>query len=377
MCSTVRSTSTIRSRFQLNKMLRKCSSCSLFMYCSPRLAMYGCTLRGPARRLVSPMSLSSPSAGTSGCSSRGGMGSSVGRARMGLRSVAGRCGGVAERRFAAVCERVGELVGCFFGGATFLAGAARTAAWALVVRVLALRCVLDFAAAAFRVATFFAFVFAGARFAGISASGRLKKRGRDYTGAPVSVQWSASRSGETPERCPNPLICLLPAAGRMRMTVLPQQRQKRLAADRTTAKARQVLGNHLAVDENDSAAAAFTHQVHEGNLRGVGFAAEHRFTKEHAPKRHAVEPADQLAVAPGFDTLCVPQGVQLLIGTDHLVRQPRSCIDRAGRGALTNHRIEARIEAHRGASVACPLAQTPRHAQFLGIEHRARIRRPP
>ena len=33
------------------RILRKCSSCSLLMYCSPRLAMYGGTLRGPASRL--------------------------------------------------------------------------------------------------------------------------------------------------------------------------------------------------------------------------------------------------------------------------------------------------------------------------------------
>ena len=39
MCETVRSTSTMRSRFQLLRMLRKCSSCPLFMYSSPRLTM--------------------------------------------------------------------------------------------------------------------------------------------------------------------------------------------------------------------------------------------------------------------------------------------------------------------------------------------------
>src|SRR5262245_19356189 len=57
MCETVRSTSSMRSRFQLLRMLRKCSSCSLFMYASPRLVMYGVTLRGPASRL--PASISS------------------------------------------------------------------------------------------------------------------------------------------------------------------------------------------------------------------------------------------------------------------------------------------------------------------------------
>src|SRR4051812_22452723 len=60
MCETVRSTSIIRSRFQELRMLRKCSSCSLFMYASPRLVMYGVTLRGPASRLPGS-TLSSPS----------------------------------------------------------------------------------------------------------------------------------------------------------------------------------------------------------------------------------------------------------------------------------------------------------------------------
>src|SRR5256886_4222940 len=67
MCVTVRSTSTMRSRFQLLRIRRKCSSCCLLMYCSPRLAMYGCTLRGPASRLPgSIVSPSSPSAFTAG-----------------------------------------------------------------------------------------------------------------------------------------------------------------------------------------------------------------------------------------------------------------------------------------------------------------------
>src|ERR1700686_4672440 len=57
----------MRSRFQLLRMKRKCSSCCLLMYCSPRLTMYGCTLRGPASRLPgSIVSPSSPSAFTAG-----------------------------------------------------------------------------------------------------------------------------------------------------------------------------------------------------------------------------------------------------------------------------------------------------------------------
>src|SRR5450432_3938920 len=61
MCSTVRSTSTIRSRFQFCSIRAKCSNCSLFMYCSPRRAMYGFTLRGPANRLAEAGDSPSPS----------------------------------------------------------------------------------------------------------------------------------------------------------------------------------------------------------------------------------------------------------------------------------------------------------------------------
>src|SRR5688572_17238361 len=54
----------MRSRFQPFRISRKCWSCSLFMYASPRLVMYGVTLRGPASRLpASRVSSPSPSAG--------------------------------------------------------------------------------------------------------------------------------------------------------------------------------------------------------------------------------------------------------------------------------------------------------------------------
>src|SRR5690242_5510327 len=55
----------MRSRFQPFRMFLKWSSWTEFMYCSPRLAIYGVTFRGPASRL--PASLSSPS---SGCAAR-------------------------------------------------------------------------------------------------------------------------------------------------------------------------------------------------------------------------------------------------------------------------------------------------------------------
>ena len=45
--------------------------------------------------------------------------------------------------------------------------------------------------------------------------------------------------------------------------------------------------------------------MHQRNLAGVTFAAEHAFAEERSPKRHAIEPADQFAVVPAFDGVCV------------------------------------------------------------------------
>ncbi len=132
MCVTVRSTSTMRSRFQLLRIRRKCSSCCLLMYCSPRLTMYGCTLRGPARRLPGSIaSPSSPSAFTAGATAElervaviivavAGGGAVATPARSGLFSSTGGAAPAAG----------GTAATGFFGGATVL----RTCATAALAR---------------------------------------------------------------------------------------------------------------------------------------------------------------------------------------------------------------------------------------------------
>src|SRR5580765_7470718 len=112
MWETVRSTSTIRSRFQLLRMVRKCSSCSLLMYCSPRLTMYGCTLRGPASRL--PGSRPSPSS-ASAFTGAGGLRGAGGATAVALRAVSflGASG-------AASAAAIGRCAAGFLGSTAFL-----------------------------------------------------------------------------------------------------------------------------------------------------------------------------------------------------------------------------------------------------------------
>ena len=49
----------------------------------------------------------------------------------------------------------------------------------------------------------------------------------------------------------------------------------------------------------------------ERDLAGVGLPREHALAEEGAAERDAVEPADQLAVAPGLDAVGVAADVQL------------------------------------------------------------------
>src|ERR1700730_11420922 len=197
MCVTVRSTSTMRSRFQLLRMKRKCSSCCLLMYCSPRLTMYGCTLRGPASRLPGSMvSPSSPSAFTAGAAAErfaviivavAGGGAVAAPARSGFLGSTGGSPPVA-----------GTAARGFFGAPTGLRACATAA---LTRSGSGLRPTAFLTAG--RLAAFLPFADLGAGLlAGINGSSKRhqpREETRDYTGRPRAVQvfwqWLRQRDG--------------------------------------------------------------------------------------------------------------------------------------------------------------------------------------
>ena len=59
----------------------------------------------------------------------------------------------------------------------------------------------------------------------------------------------------------------------------------------------------LAVDHAEVPRAQHADQVHQRDLGGVRLAREHRFAEEHAPERHAVEAAHEVAVPPRLDRM--------------------------------------------------------------------------
>src|SRR5258706_15144906 len=56
----------------------------------------------------------------------------------------------------------------------------------------------------------------------------------------------------------------------------------------------------------------------ERDFRRIRDLGEHRFAEEHPPERHAVQPADALAVAPGFDAVRFARTMQRRIGFDDI-----------------------------------------------------------
>ena len=69
------------------------------------------------------------------------------------------------------------------------------------------------------------------------------------------------------------------------------------------AELRQMLGDELGVEQAEAAQHQAQHEMDQRHLAGVALAAEHALAEEGAAERDAVEPADQLAVAPALDAV--------------------------------------------------------------------------
>ncbi len=152
---------------------------------------------------------------------------------------------------------------------------------------------------------------------------------------------------------------------------------ERRARHRARAQAGEVRGFHLAVDQAESPALQLPRQPHQRDLGGVGFAAEHGFAVEHAADRHAVETADQLAVAPGFHRMRVAGLEQAGVGRHHRRGNPGAACPLPWRGAGAHHLGEGGVDTQLEAGVAHALGQRTGDAHLVRHQHHARVGTPP
>lgn len=111
----------------------------------------------------------------------------------------------------------------------------------------------------------------------------------------------------------------------------------------------------------------------EGNLRGIGDAAEHRFAEEGPADGNAVEPSDEFAIPPGLDRMGVAEFEELLVARHDLAADPGG----ATVGAAGHHFGKGRIDPHLERIAAQGPLQTVGNVEFIERQDPAGIRGEP
>ena len=88
------------------------------------------------------------------------------------------------------------------------------------------------------------------------------------------------------------------------------------------AKLLQVRGEPLRVEQHKFASAQMLHQRHERNLGSISHAMKHRFAKERAAYRDAVQAAGEPALLSSFDRMRVPEFMQSRVALNDLAIDP-------------------------------------------------------
>jgi len=105
-----------------------------------------------------------------------------------------------------------------------------------------------------------------------------------------------------------------------------------------------VRRHELAVEQFCPVLPHGSHQPGQGDFRCVPFPAEHAFAAEHPVKAHAIEPADQLTLAPALDRMGLAQIVEAAIACRDSAADPAFAIAVVpGGGAGIHHFVKSGV----------------------------------
>jgi len=104
-------------------------------------------------------------------------------------------------------------------------------------------------------------------------------------------------------------------------------------------------------------------QVRQRQLAGLGLAAEHAFAEKGAAQRHAVEPADQLAVDARLHAVRVPAFVQRSVKRADVWIDPGVFAIDVWLGAEIDHGFEVAINSEAEAVLAHGAQKPARHGE--------------
>ena len=111
---------------------------------------------------------------------------------------------------------------------------------------------------------------------------------------------------------------------------LPHMLQKEVARNFTGAQRRQMPCVLLAIDECDALLSAQTHQRGQRNLGSIGLVREHGFAKHCPAYSHAIQPAHQMAIDPGFHAVGMACGMECGVSLDNAGNNPGAVLAGAG-----------------------------------------------
>ncbi len=143
------------------------------------------------------------------------------------------------------------------------------------------------------------------------------------------------------------------------------------------AHAVEMAGSHLAVEQGKTPGMQLSCKPDECDLAGVALARKHGFAEEHAPDRHAIEAADQRAVAPYLDRMGVAQRVQLGVCGAHFRAEPGAGVAGTNGGTVADDAIEVLVERNRIVGLGEGALEAPRDMHGAGVEYGPRIGAPP
>ena len=133
----------------------------------------------------------------------------------------------------------------------------------------------------------------------------------------------------------------------------------------------------LTVQQYGPALPQKSHQTGQGCARGFGFGVEHGFAKKSPAQSHAVKAARQRAVPPGFNGVGIAQGVQALIGRNHLRDDPGSGRGGARCGAGSDDPSKSPVQGKGKRPAAQGPGAAPGQMKGLQRQHATWIWRPP
>jgi len=156
-----------------------------------------------------------------------------------------------------------------------------------------------------------------------------------------------------------------------------QQSQIGVARNLDSAELRQVAGDELRIQKPEPTELQARDEMGQRHLAGVALAAEHAFAEERRADLHAIEPADQRAIAPAFHRMGMPHAVKRRVKREDLIVDPAFASVRRGSGAKRHDIGEDGIDFHREAIAADGAGETLGKMEPVERKNAPRIRRHP